>query len=66
MKTILIVEDEDSIREFTVINLKRSGYGVLEAPDGETGLILYERNPDISIAILDVMLPGIDGYSVDF
>ncbi|MEG0771112.1 MAG: response regulator transcription factor [Clostridia bacterium] len=64
MKKILVCEDEQSIRDFIVINLKRSGYDVTEADTGEKTLELYEASKDFSIAVLDVMLPGIDGYEV--
>lgn len=63
MKKILIVEDEESIRGFLKINLKRNGFEVLETDNGEEGLEIVEREePDI--VILDVMLPGIDGFEV--
>lgn len=66
MKRILVLEDESSIREFVVINLKRAGYSVLEASDGEEALHIFSQNPDIDIAILDVMLEGsrLDGIEV--
>ena len=63
MKKILIIEDEESIRGFLKINLKRNGYEVIEADNGELGvkLVLKEKP---AIIILDVMLPGIDGFKV--
>jgi len=65
MKRILVVEDEDSIRDFVVINLRRSGYEVTDAPNGEEGLRLFEEDPQrFDIALLDVMMPGIDGFTV--
>ena len=65
MKNILVVEDETSIREFVVINLKRGGYNVFEAGSGEDALKLFEeRNGDFDVVLLDVMLPGIDGFAV--
>ena len=65
MKKILVVEDETAIREFVVINLQRAGYTVVEAGDGETALELYDNSNDgIDIALLDIMLPGIDGMEV--
>ncbi len=65
MKRILIAEDEKSIREFIVINLKRNGYEVLEADNGEKALQLYEEYGDtIDIAILDIMMPEVDGLEV--
>lgn len=65
MKRILIAEDEASIREFIVINLKRSGYDVVEAEDGEQAIQAYkEYNGDFDIALLDIMMPYIDGLEV--
>ncbi len=65
MKSILVVEDEEAIREFVIINLKRSGYGVFEAGSGEDALAIYEKHAaEISIVLLDIMLPGIDGFAV--
>lgn len=65
MKYILVCEDETAIREFIVINLKRFGYQTLEAASGEEALSLFERHSSqITVALLDVMLPGIDGFSV--
>ncbi|HIV61874.1 MAG TPA: response regulator transcription factor [Candidatus Butyricicoccus avistercoris] len=63
-RKVLVLEDEDSIRSFIVLNLKRGGYEVIEAISGELALDLYQQNTDIAVAILDVMLPGIDGYEV--
>ncbi len=63
-RKVLVLEDEDSIRSFIVLNLKRGGYEVIEANSGELALDLYQQNTDIAVAILDVMLPGIDGYEV--
>ena len=64
MKKVLILEDEVSIRSFVVINLKRAGYDVVEAGTGEESLELLKSNPDVGVAILDIMLPGIDGFEV--
>ena len=64
MKKVLILEDEEAIRAFVVLNLQRAGYETLEASTGEEALALFDRNPDIDIAVLDVMLPGIDGLEV--
>ena len=64
MKKVLILEDEVSIRSFVVINLKRAGYDVVEAGTGEEALELLKSNPDVGMAILDIMLPGIDGFEV--
>ena len=64
MRKVLVLEDEDNIRSFVVINLKRAGYDTLEASSGEEALEVVRRNPDIRVALLDVMLPGIDGFEV--
>lgn len=65
MKNILVVEDETDIRDFIVINLKRGGYNVTDAECGEKGLEIYEKNGgDFDVVILDVMMPGIDGFTV--
>ena len=64
-KRILVVEDEDAIREFVVINLQRAGYDVVEANSGEAALQKYEENHgEFDVAILDIMMPGIDGLTV--
>ncbi len=64
MKKILVLEDETNIRSFVVINLRRSGYEPIEAESGEIALEKLKANPDICLALLDVMLPGIDGIEV--
>ena len=62
-KTILIVDDEQPIREILVYNLKKEGYNVIEASDGVTALnIALEQYPDL--ILLDIMLPKMDGLSV--
>ncbi len=61
----MVLEDEANIRSFVVINLKRAGYETIEAGDGEEALEQIRRNPDIRVALLDIMLPGeIDGFEV--
>ena len=64
MKKVLILEDEVSIRSFVVINLNRAGYEVIEAGTGMEALEKLKENPDIGVAILDIMLPDIDGFEV--
>ena len=65
MKKILVCEDESAIRDFVVINLTRAGYDVVEADCGEVALEKYnEHNGDFDVAILDIMMPGIDGFQV--
>lgn len=65
MKRILVAEDENSIRDFIVINLKRSGYDVVEAENGRDALDLYDKfDGDFDIALLDIMMPLVDGLEV--
>ena len=65
MKKVLIAEDEASIREFIVINLKRSGYDVVEAENGEEAINKYEEEDgNIDVAVLDIMMPLKDGLEV--
>lgn len=64
MKKILVLEDETNIRSFVVINLRRSGFEPIEAENGAMALEKLRVNPDICLALLDVMLPDIDGFEV--
>ncbi len=65
MRKVLVLEDETNIRSFVVINLKRAGYDTIEAGDGEEALAQIQKNPDIKVALLDIMLPGeMDGFEV--
>jgi len=65
MRRILVVEDEDTIREFVVLNLRRVGYDVVDVPSGEAAQEAFEAaNGDFDVALLDVMMPGIDGFTL--
>ena len=64
MKKILIVEDEAFIREFEAINLKRAGYTTVEAGSGEEALSIFDLEPDFDIALLDISMPGMDGFEL--
>ena len=65
MKRILVCEDEDAIRDFVVINLKRAGYDVFDVNCGEEALRVFdEENGNFDIVLLDIMMPGIDGFTV--
>jgi len=60
---VLIVEDEPAISDIVAFNLRRAGYDVMTATDGEGGLRLaLEGKPDL--VLLDVMLPGLDGFEI--
>ncbi len=60
---VLVVDDEPSITEFVSYNLKKDGYEVSVAPDGDTALALAATT-QFDLIVLDVMLPGMDGYEV--
>lgn len=62
-KNILIVEDEDILREILKDYFLNEGYSVLEAIDGEEAMELFEKN-EFHLIILDIMLPKLDGWSI--
>ena len=64
MKKILVLEDEANIRSFVVLNLNRAGYETVEAGTGEEALEQLRLNPDVRMALLDIMLPDMDGFEV--
>ena len=64
MRKVLVVEDEASIRELIALNLQMAGWEVLEAENGERGLRRLKEDGPCDAAVLDVMLPGIDGFSL--
>ena len=65
MKRVLVAEDEAAIREFIVINLVRSGYTVVDVPDGAKAIEAFnDYNGDFDVALLDIMMPEMDGLEV--
>lgn len=60
---VLLIEDDDSIRQSLALLLGQEGYAVAEAPDGESGLRSYEQS-GTDLVLVDLMLPGIDGFEV--
>ena len=65
MKRVLIAEDESAIREIIAITLKRAGYNVTEACDGQQALDIYrEKNGEFDVVLLDIMMPNVDGLEV--
>lgn len=64
MRRVLVVEDEDSIRELIALNLRMANYEVLEAESAEKGLALLGSEGGCDAAVLDVMLPGMNGFSL--
>ena len=63
MTKVLIAEDERPIARLLEMNLTRAGYVCTLAPDGLTAADLIEKN-DYDLALLDIMLPGLDGYAL--
>ncbi|QWG81559.1 response regulator transcription factor (plasmid) [Bacillus mycoides] len=63
MTTILVLEDEITIRNFIVFNMKRAGFNVLAADTGETALEFLDKH-NVDLILIDVMLPGIDSFQV--
>ena len=64
MHTVLVVDDEKNIRELIEINLEMNQYSVLTASDGNEAIELLRKVQLIDLAIIDLMLPGIDGIEV--
>ena len=64
MAKALVVEDEASIREMIALNLRLAGMEAVEAASAEAALPLLEQKPGCDAAILDVMLPGMNGFSL--
>ena len=64
MAVILIADDEVRIRRLVADFLKRDGHTMLEASNGEEAIRLIEEHGEIELAILDVMMPEQDGFSV--
>ncbi len=64
MAKILVLEDDASIRKLVKVNLERANFEVIEATRGEEALVLFKDHADIDIALLDVMLPTINGFEV--
>ena len=63
-KRILVCEDEDAIRDFVVIHLRRSGYDVFDVDSGEKAIAAWKEGRRFDVALLDIMMPGIDGTQV--
>ena len=64
MLRVLVVEDEANIREMIALNLRLAGMEAVEAESAEAALPLLEQKPGCDAAILDVMLPGMNGFSL--
>lgn len=64
IKKVLIADDEKRMRKLVSDFLKKEGYSIIEANDGEEALDLFEKENDIDLVILDVMMPKYDGWMV--
>lgn len=65
MRKVLVAEDEATIRDFIVINLKRAGYETAEASNGKQALEIYDNaGGNFDVAILDIMMPEMDGLEL--
>ena len=65
MQTILIADDEERIRKLVGDFLKKAGYNIIEAEDGDSAFSLFEKSrKTIDLIILDIMMPGLNGWEV--
>lgn len=64
MAKILVADDEELIRQLVCDFLENAGHKTLAAVDGDAALKLFRENPDTALLILDIMMPGPDGWAV--
>ena len=64
MPLILVVDDDDGVRELASAILQEAGYRVLEAETGQRAIVLFEANPDIDLIFTDLVMPGLDGFKL--
>lgn len=64
MRRVLVVEDEAAIREVIALNLRMAGYDVTEAGSAEAALAAIGASAPFDVAVLDIMLPGMNGFSL--
>jgi len=60
MATILVIDDEDSIRTLLKDVLEKAGHQVIQAADGRAGLLAYQMNK-VDLVLMDILMPGTDG-----
>jgi len=60
-ETVLFVDDDDDVREYTAAALRSLGYRVIEANDAASALHLLEERPDVALLFTDVAMPGLNG-----
>ena len=63
-KQVLIVEDDEFLRSLTAKRLEKEGFGIAVAVDGETGVAALDADPTPDLILLDLLLPGLDGFEV--
>lgn len=63
-KTVLIIEDDIFLQGLEATKLKKEGYNILSASDGKEAYTIFDSNIKLDIILLDLMLPGIDGFEV--
>lgn len=63
MTTLLLVEDNESLRNMLAMRLARAGYHIAQAGDGNEALELFDRM-NVDIMVLDIMMPGMDGLTL--
>ncbi|WP_176256794.1 response regulator [Derxia lacustris] len=61
---VLLVDDDNAVREITALTLLELGYAVLEASGGRAALDLLDRRPDIALLLVDYAMPGMNGMEV--
>jgi CheY-like chemotaxis protein len=61
---LLLVDDNDDVREVTALLLRDSGYGVIEASSGVAALSALDANPEIGVMIVDFSMPGMSGIEL--
>lgn len=64
MRRVLVVEDEAAIREVIALNLRMAGYDVTEEGSAEAALAAIDTSAPFDVAVLDIMLPGMNGFSL--
>ena len=64
MRQLLVVEDADALREVVALNLRLAGYEVTEAASAEQALAVFSPSAGFDVAVLDIMLPGMNGFSL--
>ncbi len=61
---ILVVDDDEGVRELAGLILREAGYRTLEAETGQRAMMLFEENSDIRLVFTDIVMPGLDGFKL--